>query len=670
MRSDCNSTKDAGSWRLPAKGFPCRISRWIVAVLLIASGSAVIGGDEQRSNSVDVALMADAQPKDDEAELSYSFPWPVPDIPRHHDHIRIAALAYGAQPSSDFEVQLLKEHIDLVIGGEERIKQISPATPVLTYTNVSSLYLGLLTDWLNFADYSGHAREAAFFHVREPIAFVGTSPSSLPVKWFWAAYRVGTTVIDYTSRVQTDDAVEISIGNNGETLYLGYPDRFGEINFQLKKGAAHDWSAQFEYPYLIPPDGENELPTVEWKPLPLSEDQTDGFQKSGKVIFAPPADWCTAKVVNSAGLFYLRIHTKGTGNSPLISQLFAADYVNSIDRYRGTIPVYDYDADEDGNGYLDDVEWTKRKPECRARFEYQSRFFAKTYGQMRFATNPANAAFQDWAVDFHRRRLKQSNAVDGLFFDNSSGLAMVKQSQVHESIAHYSIHYGTLVNKVVKSISPKFAVLNTVGGNEDTIDVVKQNPFYIEEFAIRPMRHSYVEFERVCTIVSSRSKAMPGGVFGVIDSHPLGGSPRDGRTQLGTLAAYYMLADPDQTFLMFYGGSDPATNWREHWCEAVKFDVGKPLEKMSVVDEGNDPANPELRYRVYKRAYQHALVFFKPLAHDKKWKVRASIGDNSVTSYPLKGKYRALWSDNITGKVIEKIDLRNGEGAILVPVTE
>ncbi|HEX5273138.1 MAG TPA: hypothetical protein VFW33_21730, partial [Gemmataceae bacterium] len=45
----------------------------------------------------------------------------------------------------------------------------------------------------------------------------------------------------------------------------------------------------------------------------------------------------------------------------------------------------------------------------------------------------------------------------------------------------------------------------------------------------------------------------------VLDSVPAGGSPTDPRTQIATLAEYYLLADPTRTFLDPFGGDAPAT---------------------------------------------------------------------------------------------------------------
>ena len=60
----------------------------------------------------------------------------------------------------------------------------------------------------------------------------------------------------------------------------------------------------------------------------------------------------------------------------------------------------------------------QHQPGMDARFAYESRLFYPAYGQMRFATNPANGGFRNWAVDYARRFLTAHPGADGLFLDN------------------------------------------------------------------------------------------------------------------------------------------------------------------------------------------------------------------------------------------------------------
>src|SRR5262245_42466258 len=81
-----------------------------------------------------------------------------PDTVRHYAHIRVAMLAYTGTPIGDLEKKLLRDSVDLVlpaVGLLGKIDPLAPTTPQIIYTNVSNIYLELLTDWLDYADRRG-----------------------------------------------------------------------------------------------------------------------------------------------------------------------------------------------------------------------------------------------------------------------------------------------------------------------------------------------------------------------------------------------------------------------------------------------------------------------------------------------------------------------------------
>ncbi len=156
----------------------------------------------------------------------------------------------------------------------------------------------------------------------------------------------------------------------------------------------------------------------------------------------------------------------------------------------------------------------------------------------------------------------------------------------------------------------------------------------------------------------------------VLDSYSRGGSPTDPRTQLATLAYYYLLADPDSTFLMFEGGNEPSSTWTRHWSPAAAYNVGKPTGKWSLWASGADPANAALQYRVYQRPYERGLVLYKPLSFGGWRGPQASIGDQTGTTHQLERAYRPLRADGTLGESVKSVWLRNGEGAILLKGTE
>src|SRR6185436_17008731 len=112
------------------------------------------------------------------------------------------------------------------------------------------------------------------------------------------------------------------------------------------------------------------------------------------------------------------------------------------------IPPFDFAADADGDGYLNDAEYATREPGFDARFVYESRLFYPYYGQMRFVTNPASSAVRHWAADYHVRLLNASPLADGLFMDNAHGKLPFPGVSVLEPTGTFSEDSGALMNAV------------------------------------------------------------------------------------------------------------------------------------------------------------------------------------------------------------------------------
>ncbi len=591
---------------------------------------------------------------------------PRPNIPRHYPHIRIALLAYYGNPMGTFEDRLLKESVDLVIPHTAYLKHIeavAPQTPKLIYTNTSNLYQDLLTDWLTYADKKGIGREAAFYHAAIAKPFRGNSPSSQPVTWFWGVYCGGPSPTNFTGAAHSKTG-RVPFGAAGEALYLGYPDRFREINFKLDTGAGAGWSANMEYASAVDDAGS----PATWAPLRMLTDSTSGLKQSGQVTFHPPADWKAASVGGSARLFYVRFRTARPGSRPVASSILGRDFVGAKGSNSGTIPAFDAKADANHDGYLDDAEYANRAPGMDARFLYESRMLTESYGQMRFCTNPSSPGFRDWAVDHHLRLLKHHALANGLFMDNSEGKVPVKPTEVLEPLSSYASDYGEMLNAISRAIAPRWILPNTVGGGTRVDPIIKRNPAYFEEFAIRPLVHHHVAFEDLAGMIARRAALTSPAPIAVIDSHPQKGTPDDPRMQLSTLAYYYLLADPESTYLMFYGGFEPGTSWTRHWSAAVSYDIGQPSGKWSPFATGPDPASPTLNHRIYQRPYEKALVLYKPLSYARGAKVAATSGDETATKHELSGTYRPLQPDGTLGEPLTSVSLRNGEGAILIAV--
>ncbi len=595
-------------------------------------------------------------------------PTPPPAIPSHYSWIRLAELAYYGMSFGSVEQQLLRNSVDLVIPDVSylnRINSLAPNTPQLLYTNASSLYQSSLLDWLNYADAHGISREDAFYHVASALAFSGGSPSSQPVNWFWGVYRSNPSgLVDVTANAHSNEGT-FALGGLGQSVYIGYTDQFREINFSLAERGGPRWSGVVEYASSVDSSGR---PTG-WKPLHLLTDTTNGFHRSGQVTFDPPRDWKTSVVGGANRLFYVRIRTVSEGKAPVVRSILGRDYVQAHGARSGIIPAFDYSADLNHDGYLNDIEYAHRTPGMDARFVYESRVFLGVYGQMRPATNPGNAHFRSWLVDFETRYLKTHPVADGIFVDNSGGKTPVADNMVLENTANYTRDYAMLMNTLTKALSPRWVLINTSNGTDGTNAIVGGTSAYFEEFALRPMSGSFAQFEDLANAISARQTSRPGSPpYAILDSLPVGGSPTDPRTQLATLAEYYLLANPKYTFLDFYGGFEPNSQWARHFTKAVGYNVGQPKGDWTLYTAGQDPSNRALTYHVYAREYANALILFKPLSYSSSLGVKGTLGAASATRMQLNGIYRSLRADGTLGPPENSVSLRNGEGAILVRV--
>src|SRR5581483_4383398 len=178
----------------------------------------------------------------------------------------------------------------------------------------------------------------------------------------------------------------------------------------------------------------------------------------------------------------------------------------------------------------------------------------------------------------------------------------------------YSSDSGALMGAVWRAIAPKWVLANTAGGQSSADAVAANSAGVFEEFILRPLDANWSEVGDAAGLVASRLAA-PGSPYVVLDSYPAGGTATDSRTQLAALSYYYLLADPNRTFLMFNGGYSPSSSWVYHWSPAAAVNVGKPAGAMRLFASGADPQNPALAYKVLARDYENALVLYKPLSY-------------------------------------------------------
>ena len=500
---------------------------------------------------------------------------------------------------------------------------------------------------------------------QQATAFQGGSPSSQPVNYFWGVFQSsGTSApVDVTSAARGGRTTNVKFGDAGTSTAIGFIEKFREMNVTLVRGAATGWSGVWEYATAVDANGN----ATAWKTLTLSQDATTGLKTSGRITFDPPADWVsTSMTVGGDRLYSVRFRvTAGTvANGPELLTIYGRDYVAANGTQSGTIPAFDYSADTNNDGYLSDAEYANRQAGMDARFVYESRLFYPYYGQMRYVTNPSAAAVRHWAADYHLRLLNANPLADGIFMDNATGKLPFPGVSVLEPTATFSDDSGMLMNSVSRAIAPRWVLTNTAGGATTADPIVASSAASFEEFLIRPMSANWSEVGDAASLAARRLNT-PGNPFLVIDSSPEGGSRIDSRTQVATLAYYYLIADPDRTFLMFFGGDSPSTSWTQHWSPAVSVDVGTPVGAMRIFATGTDPSNANLTYQVLSREYANARVLYKPLSYAQ-GKGEGTTADNTLTTHQLGGTYRVVDSSGALGQFVTSVTLRNGEGVILV----
>jgi len=588
----------------------------------------------------------------------------IPPVPRNYSHIRVAKLAYGGTELSPYEQAMLKNSIDLIIPNirlVDDIAAVSPDTQQFLYTNVSNVYLSLLTDWLQYADANRLDRELLFYHVNRPTTFYGMSASAVSVNHFWAAYR-GNDQNGwryYTHQIRSGNR-PTALGEAGESFTLGYTEKFREVNFDFRTGAQAGWRGVMEYASAVNRDG---IPT-QWKTLPLLSDGTSGFRTDGRMAFDPPKDWVPASIAGTDRLYYVRIRTiTGTAaQAPVAMRITGRDYAKH-DGNVGTIPAFDRSADRDGDGYLNDAEYARRKSGFDARFVYETRLTFPYYGPYRFATNVASPHLTTWTVDYHRRFAKENPAVAGFFVDNSIAQLSVDHTGLIEPVGNYAQLYGNIVGTLNRSLGSKWLITNTAGGQSRVEQQVKNGLSYLEEFGLRPMTANPEQMNDLLAMLRRRRELSLGRGYEILDSYSASYDAADARVMTSTLAMYYIVADPDRSFLMINGGAEPSSSWNRNWTEAIKFDVGRPTGEASNFAKGTDPSNRALTYQVYSRTYRNALVLYKPLSSFRG--TVGTTGNATATTHPLDGWYRVVQNNGQLGPRINSISLRNAEGVTL-----
>ena len=116
---------------------------------------------------------------------------------------------------------------------------------------------------------------------------------------------------------------------------------------------------------------------------------------------------------------------------------------------------------------------------------------------------------------------------------------------------------------ISRAIEPHWVLANTAGGGLDAAGIAAGSAAVFEEFLLRPLQANWSEVGDAVEPhqCSARHRAAR-RTWSSTRTRREARRPTAAR-KLAALAYYYLVADPERTFLMFFGGYEP------------RFDVGR-----------------------------------------------------------------------------------------------
>ena len=156
--------------------------------------------------------------------------------------------------------------------------------------------------------------------------------------------QTGHITLDGAPTKFNDGTSHVTLGASAnDAIWLGYPEKFDEINWTFSTPASGGWTAVLEYPTGV--DSDN-VPNA-WGTITLASDTTSGCTANGRMHWDASllTGWVTAYSVpdgaamlkfpnatlgSSAGMlgYYVRLRTTAPGTTPIVSDCHASNYLN------------------------------------------------------------------------------------------------------------------------------------------------------------------------------------------------------------------------------------------------------------------------------------------------------------------------------------------------------
>ena len=259
-------------------------------------------------------------------------------LPQHQPHMRTYLRAYGTSVQDTFANTLTANYVDMLDDHPNWYAAQNTADPQtirLYYVNVSNFYDRLILDYCDYCDRNSLDPETGFYHTTGVTQAVAGNGTSAWIPRNFINILVGPEGGSYTQTGTTGTFPGATTANN--SIYLGYFDRWREINLVLSTFSAGGYAGVWEYPNARSLSGLVYSPTS-WAALTLANDGTSGLTASGQITFDPPSDWVRCSPPGAGGmntnmaapgnLYYVRFRCTHTGTTPVASSILARDYAS------------------------------------------------------------------------------------------------------------------------------------------------------------------------------------------------------------------------------------------------------------------------------------------------------------------------------------------------------
>ena len=299
-------------------------------------------------------------------------------------------------------------------------------------------------------------------------------------------------------------------------FYVMQFEKFDGMSFELDAEDYNEELVQTNLSILeveyVAETSTSRIEASKWKKLNLTIDKTSNLCNSGKIHFNPPSDWKLATFSDGGGKTYgsgqffgnalmknggiayaIRMRLSNlvdsTSKGPILNKASINPWirVNSIDLYNQTIPGWNSKNDKNGDGYVDDDEFSNLvDSNATARMIHESRALrlGKFWGERSSPchVNAWNEILPVYYTEFYENEWKM-NSLSGAYNDDimntvgSNGYKVVKGGYISEfpnatiQSEEILLPYSTKFVQFFRILSDKTKKL--IGGNISGVNLFK-----------------------------------------------------------------------------------------------------------------------------------------------------------------------------------------------------